>query len=136
MNQEKKINLILENQQAIMNAVNLTLVSNTQGSGDIQRQIISSYEKTREALSPQSDEFDYVKDIEEPEEEAKLKENSGEINIEEKHFKVMPLANEGEVKVCTCGHNYNQHYLRTFKCNEISCHCKKFVEKEGGLHGQ
>jgi len=61
----KDIKLILENQQAIMNAVNLTLVSNTKDSGDIQRQMIEAYENTRKALAPQSDKIGYEKDISE-----------------------------------------------------------------------
>ena len=51
MNEEKK--LILENQQVIMNSVNLIMVNTTTGSGDIQRQIIESYEKTKSFLNPE-----------------------------------------------------------------------------------
>lgn len=51
MNNETK--LILENQQALMNAVNYIMVTTTRDSGDLQRQIIEAYEKTRELLNPE-----------------------------------------------------------------------------------
>jgi len=61
MNKKEFQEIILENQQALMNSVNWILVNKCpEGSGDIQRQLIKSYENTREALAPANTEFDYA----------------------------------------------------------------------------
>lgn len=50
---------ILKNQQSIMNVVNYIMVyTQADGSGDLQRQIIEDYEKTKELLNPKSTDED------------------------------------------------------------------------------
>ena len=74
MNEDTR--LILKNQLAIMNVINFVMLNtrqdDTQDSfGDIQRQIIESYEKTREALAPANSEFDFKDTLSTPKEKVK-----------------------------------------------------------------